>query len=73
MQQRGTEYTVIPRASYSWTVECEVKAESLQSYVSGKLLFPCCLVAPPLPFELHVLSAGIYFPRQICLGLLKQL
>lgn len=27
----------------------------------------------PLPLELHILSAGICFPRQICLGLLEQL
>lgn len=51
-----------------------VKAEILQSCFSGKnLLFPCCLVAPWVPLELHILSADICFPRQICLGLLKWL
>lgn len=51
-----------------------VKAEILQSCLSGKnFLFPCCLVAPWVPLELHVLSAGVCFPRQSCLALLKWL
>lgn len=38
------------------------KAESLQSYISGKeSSVPLLLSNPLLPLELHVLSAGICF------------
>lgn len=61
MQWRGTEQTD-PWGLVLMDFNVLGKAESLQSYITGKeSSVPLLLSNPSLPLELHVLSAGICF------------